>query len=118
MIESQKDAIRPIPTAVRSRKPSRPLGAIGLEVCDAQGGYFVVARIRPDDECIPGDDVEAVKWLIDSVGVAGMPMRFFYVPANEGSLYSEVPTRLLRFGICKSTSVVDEAVARLDRLRR
>ena len=44
-------------------------------------------------------------------------MRFFYVPADEGSLYSEVPTRLLRFGICKSTSVVDDAVARLDKLR-
>ena len=96
---------------------ARALDAIGLEVCDAQGGYFVVARIRPDDERIPGDDVEAVKWLIDSVGVAGMPMRFFYVPADEGSLYSEVPTRLLRFGICKSTSVVDDAVARLDKLR-
>ena len=42
-----------------------------------------------------------------------MPMRFFYVPADEGSLYPEIPTTLLRFGICKTEGVVDAAVARL-----
>ena len=85
------------------RRLAAALKGAGFDVCDANGGYFVVA------DCKGREDMDVMRRLSGEVGVAAMPMRFFFVPQEGG----DVPTSLVRFGICKEASTIDEAVARL-----
>ena len=84
------------------------LEAIGLEVYEPEGTYFVLADHRPFGF---DDDVSFVQHLITEVGVAAIPPSAFYATSDEGS-------RLVRFAFCKDDHIIDEALEKLASLER
>ncbi|TNY35013.1 putative succinyldiaminopimelate transaminase DapC [Thermomonospora catenispora] len=83
------------------------LEAAGFTVFRPQGTYFVQADIRPLGFA---DGMELARALPDKAGVVAVPSQVFYDRAEAGA-------RFLRFAFCKRDHVIDEAVARLSRLR-
>ncbi len=79
----------------------------GFGVLPTAGSYFTLADIRPLGF---DDDVEFCRWLPEHVGVAAVPPTAFYVHKEKGR-------HLVRFAFCKSSEVLDEAVARLRRIQ-
>jgi aspartate/methionine/tyrosine aminotransferase len=84
------------------------LGVLGFGVDAPAGTYYVLADHSPFGFA---DDRAFVDHLIDTVGVAAIPPSFFYHRSDEG-------TRLVRFAFCKDDSVLEEALARLEKLAR
>ena len=82
------------------------LKRLGFGVTAPEGAYYALADHTSFGL---GDDVAFVRHLISEVGVAAIPPSAFYHSSNEGS-------RLVRFAFCKSDEVLDEALARLERL--
>ena len=79
-----------------------PVGAI----CDAQGGYFLVA------ETDGSADVDFCKSLAQSKGVVCTPMSVFY----SGKRPDEAPPcTLVRFTVCKSRAYIEAACEALRR---
>lgn len=72
----------------------------GLTVCDAQGGYFLVA-----DAGVP--DMAFVRSLAAECGVVCTPMSVFYQSQQPE------PCTLVRFTICKSRAYIERACAAL-----
>ena len=80
---------------------------VGLEVLVPEGTYFVTADVRP----LGFDDgVTFCRELPHRVGVVAIPTQVFYDDVEAGR-------SLVRFAFCKRDEVLDEAVARLARLR-
>jgi aspartate/methionine/tyrosine aminotransferase len=78
--------------------------SLPLKVCDAEGGYFLVADVG-----IP--DIDFCRQLAEKFGVVCTPMSVFYhTPFPEDN-----PCTLVRFTICKSTEHVENACAALVR---
>jgi N-succinyldiaminopimelate aminotransferase len=77
--------------------------AAGLEPLPVAGTYFVNARVE-------GSGAEFCRELPSRAGVVAIPTSVFYDDA-------EVGRSLVRFAFCKRESVIDEAAARLARLR-
>jgi N-succinyldiaminopimelate aminotransferase len=83
------------------------LEAAGLEVFRPEGTYFVTADIRPLGE----DDGRAFCLALpERAGVVAVPTVVFYDDKAAGR-------SLVRFAFCKRDEVIDEAAARLARLR-
>jgi N-succinyldiaminopimelate aminotransferase len=83
------------------------LEAAGLEVHRPAGTYFVNADIRAIGE----DDGLAFCWALpERAGVVAVPTVVFYDDQAVGR-------PLVRFAFCKRDEVIDEAAARLARLR-
>jgi aspartate/methionine/tyrosine aminotransferase len=80
------------------------LSALGFEVMDSAGTYFITADVRPLG--LGADDVEACRKLTAEGGVAAIPVSAFYA--------SEAPRHFVRFCFCKSDEVLDEALKRLS----
>jgi N-succinyldiaminopimelate aminotransferase len=83
------------------------LEAAGLEVLRPDGTYFVTADIRPLGEA---DGHAFCLELPARAGVVAVPTVVFYDD-------KEVGRPLIRFAFCKRDEVIDEAAARLSRLR-
>lgn len=83
------------------------LAAAGFAITVPDGTYFVQADIRPFGET---DGYEFCRALPRRVGVAAVPTQVFYQNPTDGA-------HLVRFAFCKADDVIDEAVARLSRLR-
>jgi N-succinyldiaminopimelate aminotransferase len=83
------------------------LEAAGLEVFRPAGTYFVTADIRPLGE---EDGHAFCLSLPERAGVVAVPTVVFYDA-------KEVGRPLVRFAFCKRDAVIDEAAARLTRLR-
>jgi N-succinyldiaminopimelate aminotransferase len=77
--------------------------AAGLEPLPVAGTYFVNARVE-------GSGAEFCRELPSRAGVVAIPTSVFYDDP-------EVGRSLVRFAFCKRESVIDEAAARLARLR-
>ena len=77
---------------------SQALSACGLEVCPAQGGYFLIADVA----CTGLTDFEFIQWLADKVGVIAVPLQVFYCNPPERCT-------LVRFSICKRKAVIQNA---------
>ncbi len=84
------------------------LSQLGFGVLEPAGTYFVLTDIRPLGF---EDDVAFCRMLPETVGVAAIPPSSFYENKDEGR-------HLVRWGFCKTLSVIDEALERLERLRR
>jgi len=84
---------------------SAGLRRVGFDVLAAEGTYFIGADIRP----LVGDmdDVEFSRRLTVEAGVTCLPFSAFY---QAGDIRNFV-----RFCFCKRESVLEEAVARLER---
>ena len=93
--------------AARRDRLRAGLMAAGFDVLQADGSYFLIADIAAFG--FPGDDMAFCGHITAHVGVAAIPVSAFY----EGG----APTHWIRFAFCKQESVLDEACARLARLR-
>ena len=88
------------------------LADIGFDVHDSVGTYFLCADPRP----LGYDDSTAFcAELPERVGVAAIPMSAFCDPAAE---HAERWNHLVRFAFCKRDDTLDEAIRRLQTLRR
>jgi aspartate/methionine/tyrosine aminotransferase len=85
----------------------RALDAAGLSPSTPQGAYYVLCDISPFGF---EDDVAFSNWLVREVGVAGVPGSSFFSRRDLGR-------HLIRFTFCKTPDVLDEAGARLGRVR-
>jgi N-succinyldiaminopimelate aminotransferase len=83
------------------------LRAIGFDVYVPRGTYFVTADVRPLGY---DDGITFCRELPHKVGVVAIPEAVFYDDAEAGR-------SLVRFAFCKRPEVLDEALARLSRLR-
>jgi N-succinyldiaminopimelate aminotransferase len=83
------------------------LDAAGLEVLRPAGTYFVTADIRPLGE---HDGHAFCLALPERAGVVAVPNVVFYDDEEAGR-------PLIRFAFCKRDEVIDEAAARLARLK-
>jgi len=79
------------------------LAAVGFEVLDCQGTYFISCDFRPLG--FNGDDVDFCKHITVEAGVTGVPVSAFY--------QDDPPRHFARFSFCKPDAMLDEAVARL-----
>lgn len=81
---------------------------VGFEVQSSQGTYFLCAGIK-----MLGyhDDVAFCRWLTEHIKVAAIPPSAFYENVERGREY-------VRFVFCKRQETLDEAAARLAKVRR
>lgn len=100
---------------------ARSLRAQGLAVTPAQGGYFLVADITATGL----DDATFCRQLVKHARVGCIPLSVFYdeLPPSDASSDTKthlsnhrepVPTNFVRFSICKTAELIDEACARID----
>ena len=87
---------------------SAGLARTGFEVYRPAGTYFVTTDIRPFGE---SDGIAFCRELPRRAGVVAVPTAVLYDNKEAGA--SQV-----RFAFCKRTEVLEEALARLGRLRR
>ncbi|CKI37221.1 pyridoxal phosphate-dependent aminotransferase [Mycolicibacterium smegmatis] len=88
------------------------LAEIGFEVHDSRGTYFLCADPRP----LGYDDSTAFcAELPTRAGVAAIPMSAFCDPDAP---HADVWNHLVRFAFCKRDDTLDEAIRRLQALRR
>ncbi len=81
------------------------LRELGLDVHDADGGYFVVADISPLGL---GNALETCMALPEKAGVAAIPVTAFVADVDD-----ERWRNLARFGFCKRESTIREALGNL-----
>jgi aspartate/methionine/tyrosine aminotransferase len=82
------------------------LRAMGLQVFEPQGTYFVMA----DHSALGhGDDRAFCRWLIETAGVAAIPPGSFYLDPTCGA-------NLVRFAFCKREKTLKAAAQRLAAL--
>ncbi len=82
------------------------LSKLGLEVHVPAGTYFVLTDIRPLGF---NNDVAFCRMLPQKIGVAAIPPSAFYSQSEDGS-------HMVRWAFCKTEDVIDEALARLQKL--
>jgi len=82
------------------------LAALGMEVLDSRGTYFVTADFTPLG--FAADDEAFCRHITEQAKVAAVPVTAFYDAPDP-------PRNYARFAFCKRDEVLDEAV---DRLRR
>jgi aspartate/methionine/tyrosine aminotransferase len=80
------------------------LEKLGFDVLPCEGTYFLTAGIRNFSN---EPDTAFCERLVRKAGVALIPLSVFF---EEGK-----PDHLVRFAFCKSQSVLEEALARLER---
>jgi aminotransferase len=78
----------------------------GFKCARPQGSYYILADFS---ELSDQPDDEFACWLTSEVGVAVVPGSSFFSDPRQGR-------RLVRFAFCKTTEVLEEAAARLERL--
>jgi aminotransferase len=86
---------------------STGLERLGIPCLLPQGGYFLLADFS---HLGWQDDVAYSKHLIETVGVAGVPLSGFY------QAYPETGQLLLRFAFCKTEETLQAALTRLQAL--
>jgi aspartate/methionine/tyrosine aminotransferase len=83
------------------------LEGAGFRCFIPHGAYYIMTDISGFG--FP-NDVEFARYLLEEIGVAGVPGSSFYSHASLGA-------QQLRFAFCKSDATLDEAVRRLRKLK-
>jgi aminotransferase len=83
------------------------LEGVGFRCFIPHGAYYIMTDISGFG--FP-NDVEFARYLLEEIGVAGVPGSSFYSHASLGA-------QQLRFAFCKSDATLDEAVRRLRKLK-
>ena len=91
----------------RRDRLSKALWEVGFEFEPPQGAYYIMAGISAFGVT---DDVDFARYLVRDIGVATVPGSSFFRDKALGRSY-------VRFCFCKRDSTLDEAAARLRRLR-
>ena len=86
------------------------LASAGFEPTVPQGTYYITADIRPLG-LDTTDGIEFCMSLPERCGVAAIPCQVFYDDQAAGASH-------VRFAACKRTAVLDEAIRRLQILKR
>ncbi|UPL02628.1 hypothetical protein LCI18_013562 [Fusarium solani-melongenae] len=96
---------------------------LGLQYCEPQGGYFVLAdlsRVRfPPEYTFPAHiesrarDFKLAWFLVRELGVAAIPPSEFYTVRN-----SQIVENYLRFSVAKTDEALDDAKERLRGLKK
>lgn len=81
------------------------LTAMGLIVCPAQGGYFLIADVSSTGKT----DVEFFEWLADTKHVVCAPLSIFYADSH-----SPEAQKCVRFAVCKTKAKIEQACAALS----
>ena len=97
---------------VKRDKLGTALDALGFEVHDSFGTYFLCADPRPLGY---DDSTTFCTELPEKAGVAAIPMSAFCDPGAE---HADAWNHLVRFAFCKRDDTMDEAIRRLGVLRR
>jgi aminotransferase len=84
------------------------LKSVGFDIATPQGAYYVMADTTPFSA---RGDVAFAKRLVEDVGVAVVPGTSFYADPRTGR-------RFVRFMFSKKDETLEEAVRRLQKLRR
>lgn len=98
---------------------------LGLPYTVADGGYFLLVNFEklkvpadyqypPDIEGRGTNDYKLVYWLIKEIGVVGIPPTEFLQPENRKGSPLE---NSVRFAVCKDDSMLEDAAARLRKLK-
>ena len=82
------------------------LARLGFGVIDCEGTYFITADIRPLG--FDGDDVAFCRHITVEAKVTAVPVSAFYM--------SDGPEYFVRFCFSKKDDILDEAIARLEKL--
>lgn len=82
------------------------LARLGFGVIDCEGTYFVTADIRPLG--FDGDDVAFCRHITVAAKVTAVPVSAFYM--------TDGPEHFVRFCFSKKEAILDEAIARLEKL--
>lgn len=82
------------------------LARLGFGVIDCEGTYFVTADIRPLG--FDGDDVAFCRYITVAAKVTAVPVSAFYM--------TDGPEHFVRFCFSKKEAILDEAIARLEKL--
>lgn len=85
---------------------AKGLRAIGFDVMDAQGTYFITADFRPLG--FNGTDEDFCRHITVEAGVTAVPLSAFY--QGQGA-----PQHFARFCFCKHDATLDAAIDRLAR---
>jgi N-succinyldiaminopimelate aminotransferase len=109
--EAWVSALRDSLQAKRDRLGSA-LGDLGFEVHDSFGTYFLCADPRPLGY---NDSTAFCAQLPEKTGVAAIPMSAF---CDTGAEHAGAWNHLVRFAFCKRDDTLDEAIGRLQVLRR
>jgi aminotransferase len=91
----------------RRDRLSKTLWEVGFEFEPPQGAYYIMAGISAFGVT---DDVDFARYLVRDIGVATVPGSSFFQDKALGRSF-------VRFCFCKRDSTLDEAAARLRRLR-
>jgi aminotransferase len=82
------------------------LERVGFGLERPQGAYYVITDITAFDFA---NDVEFARFLVEKVGVAGVPGSSFYRNPADGS-------QRFRFNFCKKDETLSRAIERLERI--
>jgi aspartate/methionine/tyrosine aminotransferase len=105
--------------ARNAAKMTESLMKQGLSVTEAEGGYFLVADISATGLV----DADFCRQLVKHAKVGCIPLSVFYDENQSESVASSmhplrqrpaVPTSFVRFSICKTAELIDEACSRID----
>jgi aminotransferase len=91
----------------RRDRLSKVLWDVGFEFEPPQGAYYIMAGISAFGVA---DDIDFARYLVREIGVATVPGSSFFRDKALGCSY-------VRFCFCKRDSTIDEAAARLRKLR-
>ncbi|MBO0793444.1 MAG: aminotransferase class I/II-fold pyridoxal phosphate-dependent enzyme, partial [Ktedonobacteraceae bacterium] len=86
------------------------LDAAGMHYFKPQGTYFILADFSP---VFQGTSVEFSRYLVQDIGVAGIPPDTFYCQEH-----AHIGRNYIRFSYCKSDEMLQQAAERLARLHR
>lgn len=78
----------------------------GFGCASPEGAYYILADFSALSD---KDDTEFSVWLTQEIGVAPVPGSSFYSRPEDGA-------HLVRFAFCKTVEILEEGVARLDRM--
>lgn len=113
-LDTQDDWVRALRDTLQLKRDrlGHALSEIGFEVHDSCGTYFLCADPRPLGYY---DSTEFCLRLPHEVGVAAIPMSAFCDPG--GPRFASW-NHLVRFAFCKRDDTLDEAIRRLESMRR
>jgi len=85
---------------------SKAIESIGLKVCKAEGGYFLIC-----DVSVSGlTDMEFCTWLMKTHKIVGIPLSLFYAEPKKTDRY------LVRFAVCKTRKAIERAAAAMSKV--
>lgn len=96
---------------------------LGFAYTKPEGAYYLLVSFKnvniPSDYKFPNDfedrpyDFKLAYWLIREIGVVSIPPTEFYTDEN-----AHIAENLLRFAVCKSNDILEEAAEKLKELKK